>query len=38
MDSSTARECKQLEDALGGPKGVAALTGSRAFERFTGIY
>ena len=36
MDSSTTRECANLEKALGGPQGVADLTGSRAYERFTG--
>lgn len=36
MDSSTARECEEITSALGGPQSVAELTGSRAFERFTG--
>jgi xylulokinase len=36
MDSSTARECREIEDALGGAAAVARLTGSRAFPRFTG--
>jgi xylulokinase len=36
MDSSTAAECRALEAKLGGPARVAELTGSRAFERFTG--
>jgi xylulokinase len=36
MDSSTARECQEIEDALGGAASVARLTGSRAFPRFTG--
>ncbi len=36
MDSSTAAECRLLESKLGGPSRVAELTGSRAFERFTG--
>ena len=36
MDSSTARECEEIEQALGGPSAVAKLTGSRAFPRFTG--
>jgi hypothetical protein len=36
MDSSTAAECRVLEAKLGGPARVAELTGSRAFERFTG--
>lgn len=36
MDSSTTRQCAAIEDALGGPQSVARLTGSRAYERFTG--
>lgn len=36
MDSSTTRQCRELETALGGAQSVADLTGSRAFERFTG--
>ena len=36
MDTSTARECRALEAALGGAQAVADLTGSRAYERFTG--
>ncbi len=36
MDSSTTAECEALEEALGGAQAVAELTGSRAFERFTG--
>ncbi len=36
MDSSTAAQCAEITAALGGPAGVASLTGSRAFERFTG--
>ena len=36
MDASTSRECAAREDALGGAQAVAELTGSRAFERFTG--
>lgn len=36
MDSSTGPQCRALEDALGGPQAVADLTGSRAYERFTG--
>ena len=35
MDSSTARECGEIEEALGGPASVARLTGSRCFPRFT---
>jgi xylulokinase len=36
MDSSTTAQCRGLERALGGPQAVARLTGSRAYERFTG--
>jgi xylulokinase len=36
MDESTTVQCRKIEDALGGRLAVARLTGSRAFERFTG--
>ncbi|MGQ0732232.1 MAG: xylulokinase [Acidobacteriota bacterium] len=36
MDSSTAAECADITRSVGGPAALAALTGSRAFERFTG--
>ncbi len=36
MDSSTSAECAEIEEALGGKRATAALTGSAAFERFTG--
>jgi xylulokinase len=36
MDSSTTADCAAIEAAIGGPHALAALTGSRAFERFTG--
>lgn len=36
MDSSTAAQCAEITSALGGPESVASLTGSRAYERFTG--
>jgi xylulokinase len=36
MDSSTTAQCQDLENALGGPQATAELTGSRAYERFTG--
>ena len=36
MDSSTTAQCHTIESALGGPQAVARLTGSRAYERFTG--
>ncbi|OSX63987.1 hypothetical protein POSPLADRAFT_1136748 [Postia placenta MAD-698-R-SB12] len=36
QDSSTTRECRELEAAVGGAQVLADLTGSRAYERFTG--
>jgi xylulokinase len=36
MDSSTSSQCAAIEAAVGGPAALARLTGSRAFERFTG--
>ncbi|OAD52555.1 Xylulose kinase [Eufriesea mexicana] len=36
MDSSTTKECKILEEIVGGPKKLAEITGSRAYERFSG--
>ncbi|XP_038654421.1 xylulose kinase isoform X6 [Scyliorhinus canicula] len=36
MDSSTTEECLQLEKSVGGPQNLADITGSRAYERFTG--
>lgn len=36
MDSSTTTECGEITAALGGAERLARLTGSRAFERFTG--
>jgi len=36
MDSSTGEQCKALEKAMGGASVVAQLSGSRAYERFTG--
>ncbi|KAM4689628.1 xylulose kinase [Discoglossus pictus] len=36
MDSSTTAECRHLEEAVGGPQELANITGSRAYERFTG--
>ncbi len=35
-DSSTGRECEEIRRALGGRRATAELTGSDAFERFTG--
>ncbi len=36
MDSSTEKECFEITEALGGTRAIAELTGSAAFERFTG--
>lgn len=36
QDSSTTMECNELEKYIGGPQTLADLTGSRAYERFTG--
>jgi xylulokinase len=36
MDSSTGEECREITAAVGGAAPLAAHTGSRAFERFTG--
>lgn len=36
MDSSTTSQCKEIENAVGGPLRLSQLTGSRAYERFTG--
>jgi len=36
MDSSTTEDCRAIEAAVGGAAALATLTGSRAFERFTG--
>ncbi|KAF7374910.1 hypothetical protein MSAN_00377100 [Mycena sanguinolenta] len=36
QDSSTSQDCKALEEAIGGPQVLADLSGSRAYERFTG--
>ncbi|TFK75002.1 D-xylulose kinase [Pluteus cervinus] len=36
QDSSTSKECQELEAAVGGAQALADLTGSRAYERFTG--
>ena len=35
MDSSTTKQCKQLEAVVGGAQAMADITGSRAYERFT---
>ncbi|CAN6176387.1 unnamed protein product [Urochloa humidicola] len=36
MDSSTTKQCREIENAVGGALELAKLTGSRAYERFTG--
>ncbi|RDD37298.1 Xylulose kinase [Trichoplax sp. H2] len=36
MDSSTTKQCLQLERAFNGPQNLANVTGSKAYERFTG--
>ena len=36
MDSSTAAECALITAGMGGGSELAGLTGSKAFERFTG--
>ena len=36
MDSSTREECKEIMKSVGGEERMARLTGSLAFERFTG--
>src|SRR5450759_3742889 len=36
MDSSTAKECAEIRQKIGGVKATAQKTGSDAFERFTG--
>jgi xylulokinase len=36
MDASTAAECRSIAAAVGGDPALSRLTGSRAFERFTG--
>lgn len=36
MDSSTTEQCKAIEKGIGGALELSSLTGSRAYERFTG--
>ncbi|KAH7098272.1 actin-like ATPase domain-containing protein [Auriculariales sp. MPI-PUGE-AT-0066] len=36
MDSSTTKACNELTEACGGAQALSDLTGSRAYERFTG--
>ena len=35
-NSSTTQQCRAIEEAVGGALEVSKLTGSRAYERFTG--
>jgi len=36
MDSSTSMQCKEIRESLGGLEAIIRLTGSNAFERFSG--
>ena len=36
MDASTVEQCKKLEEVAGSAAQLASITGSRAYERFTG--
>lgn len=36
QDASTTKECRSLENLVGGPQALADLTGSKGYERFTG--
>uniref|UniRef100_A0A0C9RZ78 Xylulose kinase n=1 Tax=Wollemia nobilis TaxID=56998 RepID=A0A0C9RZ78_9CONI len=36
MDSSTTTQCREIEKAIGGAAELSLLTGSRAYERYTG--
>eukprot|EP00268_Persea_americana_P003752 TRINITY_DN11144_c0_g1_i10.p1 TRINITY_DN11144_c0_g1~~TRINITY_DN11144_c0_g1_i10.p1 ORF type:complete len:562 (-),score=116.97 TRINITY_DN11144_c0_g1_i10:167-1852(-) len=36
MDSSTTTQCREIERSVGGAFALSQLTGSRAYERFTG--
>ncbi len=36
MDSSTTKQCRERDAAIGGAQAMAELTGSRSYERFTG--
>ena len=36
LDASTTRECREIEAAIGGAATLQAITGSAAYERFTG--
>lgn len=36
MDSSTVKQCKEIEDFIGGKDEMVRITGSKCYERFTG--
>eukprot|EP00252_Welwitschia_mirabilis_P000703 TRINITY_DN10677_c0_g1_i1.p1 TRINITY_DN10677_c0_g1~~TRINITY_DN10677_c0_g1_i1.p1 ORF type:complete len:489 (-),score=95.73 TRINITY_DN10677_c0_g1_i1:65-1531(-) len=36
MDSSTTSQCREIEEAVGGALELSLITGSRAYERYTG--
>nr|XP_018903018.1 PREDICTED: xylulose kinase [Bemisia tabaci] len=36
MDSNTSKQCSDMEKAVGGPERLAEITGSKAYERFSG--
>jgi xylulokinase len=36
QDSSTTQDCQALDETIGGQQALADLSGSRAYERFTG--
>lgn len=36
MDSSTTAQCREIESAVGGGMALSEITGSRAYERYTG--
>eukprot|EP00667_Euglena_gracilis_P007268 EG_transcript_7341 len=36
LDGSTAAQCRRLEERMGGPAALAALTGARAYPQFSG--
>jgi len=36
QDSSTSDDCRRLEEEIGGAQALSDLSGSRAYERFTG--
>ncbi|XP_046574443.1 xylulose kinase-like isoform X1 [Haliotis rubra] len=36
MDASTTKQCRDLEEKVGGPQSLTDITGSRGYERLTG--